>query len=68
LEKRVPEWADLADDELLAGLPRIAATSAQVEAGLRERVLDLRERGVTWVRIGDALGMTRQSAWERFHG
>ena len=67
-ESRVPEWAGLTDEELLAGLPRIAATSAQVEAGLRERVLDLRERGVTWVRIGDALGMTRQSAWERFHG
>jgi hypothetical protein len=67
-ETRVPEWADMTDEELLTGLPRIAATSAQVEAGLRERVLDLRERGVTWVRIGDALGMTRQSAWERFRG
>lgn len=67
-EKRVPEWAGLTDAELLAGLPRVAATSAQVEAGLRERVLGLRERGVTWVRIGDALGMTRQSAWERFRG
>jgi ATP-dependent Clp protease ATP-binding subunit ClpX len=28
----------------------------------------LRERGVTWARIGEALGMTRQSAWERFSG
>ncbi|MFC0068120.1 ClpX C4-type zinc finger protein [Umezawaea endophytica] len=67
-ETRVPEWADMGDEELLAGLPRIAATSEQVEAGLRERVLGLRERGITWVRIGDALGMTRQSAWERFRG
>ena len=25
-----------------------------------------RVRGVSWARIGGALGMTRQSAWERF--
>jgi hypothetical protein len=29
------------------------ATAAQVETGLRERVLDLRARGVTWARIGE---------------
>jgi hypothetical protein len=62
----VPEWADLTDEELLARLPRIAATADQVETGLRARVLDLRGRGVTWARIGEALGMSRQSAWERF--
>ncbi len=27
-----------------------------------------RALGATWARIGDALGMTRQSAWERFSG
>jgi ATP-dependent Clp protease ATP-binding subunit ClpX len=27
-----------------------------------------RSRGITWTRIGAALGMTRQSAWERFSG
>lgn len=26
----------------------------------------LRDRGVTWTRIGEALGMARRSAWERF--
>lgn len=62
----VPEWADMTDEELLAHLPRIAATAEQIEGGLRARVLDLRERGVTWARIGEALGMSRQSAWERF--
>jgi len=35
---------------------------------LRTWVLELRRRGVTWVRIGASLGMTRQSAWERFAG
>jgi hypothetical protein len=27
-----------------------------------------RALGATWARIGEALGMTRQSAWERFSG
>lgn len=62
----VPEWSVMSDDELLAHLPRIAATASQVETGLRERVAELRGRGVTWARIGAALGMSRQSAWERF--
>jgi hypothetical protein len=62
----VPEWSVMSDEELLAHLPRIAATAGQVEAGLRERVHELRARGITWARVGEALGMTRQSAWERF--
>ena len=35
---------------------------AQVVARLRATA------SVTWARIGEALGMTRQSAWERFSG
>ncbi len=58
----------LPDEQLLEQLPRIASVAAQVEAGLQERVRVLRDRKVTWVRIGLALGMTRQSAWERFSG
>jgi len=27
-----------------------------------------RALGVTWARIGETLGMARQSAWERFSG
>ena len=63
---RVPEWAEMSDEEMLAKLPRIAGTVAQVEAGLDQWVGELRRRGVTWVRIGEKLSMTRQSAWERF--
>ena len=33
---------------------------------LREAVLALRRKSVTWMRIGEALGISRQSAWERF--
>jgi hypothetical protein len=62
----LPEWATLSDDELLQRIPFIAASAANIEAGLRDRVHELRDRGVSWARIGSALGMTRQSAWERF--
>jgi ClpX C4-type zinc finger len=63
---RLPEWRAMSDDEMLAQIPRIAATGAQVEQSLRSWVAELRARSVTWSRIGDALSMTRQSAWERF--
>lgn len=63
----VPEWTDMSDEQLLEHLPRIAGLVGNVEAGLQDRVADLRGRGVSWGRIGAALGMSRQSAWERFH-
>jgi ClpX C4-type zinc finger len=58
----------LTDEQLLNQLPRVAAVGAQVETSLQQRVRLLRERKVTWARIGSALSMTRQSAWERFAG
>ncbi|MFI9389081.1 ClpX C4-type zinc finger protein [Kutzneria sp. NPDC052558] len=63
---RVPEWSEMSDTQMLDRLPRIASTVAQVENGMDEWVGELRRRGVTWVRIGEKLSMTRQSAWERF--
>jgi ClpX C4-type zinc finger len=59
---------DLSDEDLLAHLPKIASASAQVERQLTAWVGKARARGITWTRIGAALGMTRQSAWERFSG
>lgn len=62
-------WKDgLTDDDMLRQLGRVAASSAQVDDSLQAWVSTLRGRGVTWARIGTALGMTRQSAWERFAG
>jgi ClpX C4-type zinc finger len=58
----------LSDEELLAHLPRVAAASAKVEQQLTAWVRQARSRGLTWTRIGEALGVTRQSAWERFSG
>ena len=61
-----PPWGAMSDDEILAGLPAIAASVDQVETTLRAWIVELRTRRVAWARIGAALGMTRQSAWERF--
>ncbi|MEV5742482.1 ClpX C4-type zinc finger protein [Microbispora rosea] len=58
----------MTDEQILELLPRIAEVGAQVEDNLRVWVQRARDRGVTWARIGGALGMTRQSAWERFSG
>lgn len=68
VELRMPMWGDLTDAEMLERLPRVATVADQVEADLRMWVTELRRRGVTWARIGEALGITRQSAWERFSG
>jgi hypothetical protein len=67
--EKVEAWhRRLSDEDLLGHLPKVAAASAQVEQQLTASVRQARERGITWARIGEALGMTRQSAWERFSG
>ena len=50
----------------LAHLPNVARAQAQVEESLLGWVLRARQLGATWAQVGDALGITRQSAWERF--
>jgi hypothetical protein len=62
-------WEDDLDlDGVLASLPRMAAAGAQVERNLARFVMRARDLGATWATIGSSLGMTRQSAWERFSG
>ncbi|CAI7976821.1 ClpX-type ZB domain-containing protein [Frankia sp. Hr75.2] len=67
-EPRVPFWESMTDGEMLSHIPRVAAHIDQAEADLRSWVRELRRRGVTWIKIGETLGITRQSAWERFSG
>ncbi len=65
----MPSWDErLTDETLLDALPNFVAAGAQVDRQLVIWVGKARERGITWTRIGAALGMTRQSAWERFSG
>jgi hypothetical protein len=63
---RVPVWDELEDKALLEHLPRIEAVRDQVDDDLRAWVAEARRRELSWDRIGEALGMKRQSAWERF--
>jgi hypothetical protein len=68
-QDQVASWEQkMSDEELLQHLPRVAAAAAQVEQQLTGWVRKARGRGITWTRIGESLGMTRQSAWERFSG
>jgi hypothetical protein len=63
---QIPSWQTMSDAELLSKLPRIASVAAQVEGSLQRWVGEARRRGSSWADIGEALGMSRQSAWERF--
>jgi hypothetical protein len=63
---RVPVWDQLEDQAILDHLPRIEAVRDQVDDDLRSWVAEARRRELSWDRIGEALGMKRQSAWERF--
>ena len=55
-------WNDL-DIRLLAEGVR---TIRQAESTLREHVAWLREQGCPWSVIGDALGVSRQAAQQRY--
>ena len=66
---RLAPWQQDHDlDAVLENLPRIAKAAQLVEESLAGWVGRGRELGATWARIGEALGMTRQSAWARFSG
>jgi hypothetical protein len=57
---------DLPIEQVLQNLGPVAAATTQVQQNLAAWVGKARALGGTWAQIGEALGMTRQSAWERF--
>jgi ClpX C4-type zinc finger protein len=66
---RPPLWDRFVSvEEALELLPAMAAAGTQVDENLTALVRRARSLGATWAKIGEALGMTRQSAWERFSG
>lgn len=68
-QPRVVPWEqEMSLEEILAALPRVAAAGQQAQEYLTHWVRKARSLGATWARIGAALDMTRQSAWERFSG
>jgi hypothetical protein len=56
----------LKTEDLLKTLVPAADQLRKTEDVLRQHVATLRKREVTWTRIGVALGVSRQAAWERF--
>ncbi len=60
------KWESLTDEQLLDSLKYADATVEVVRDVLQARVEILRKRGVSWATIGNALGISRQAAWERF--
>jgi ATP-dependent Clp protease ATP-binding subunit ClpX len=57
---------NIPSDRLLMRLKPIEQTLQGMGNQLQTVVEELRNRDVSWAKIGDALGMTRQSAWARF--
>jgi len=58
--------SSIPSETLLARLKPIEQTLQGMGNQLQTVVEELRGREVSWARIGEALGVSRQSAWERF--
>jgi ATP-dependent Clp protease ATP-binding subunit ClpX len=61
-----PPPEKLPTERLVAQLPAVEATVRGKQSQLQWVVDLLRQRKVSWARIGEALGVSRQAAWERF--
>jgi ATP-dependent Clp protease ATP-binding subunit ClpX len=59
-------WDAMSEAQLLDALKPTAAAADGTRAVLQAHVDELRKRNVSWEAIGHALGVSRQSAWERF--
>lgn len=69
LEDRTTLFVGAADENLLLDQLRLAGQQMRfAERHVHRAVTELRQRGLTWAQIGGALGISRQSAWERFSG
>lgn len=61
-----PPWNEMTDTEMLGKLPLIVESVNQGDKFLRSWIDLLRERKLSWAQIGQAVGVSRQAAWERF--
>ena len=72
MEGRTPDLSAFEDpakmptERLLAQLPSVDATIKGKQTQIQWVVDQLRGRKVSWALIGEALGVSRQAAWERF--
>jgi hypothetical protein len=65
-KSKFPSEKDLPTERLLQRLQSIEETLRGKGNQLQKMVELLRSREVSWGQIGAALGISRQSAWERF--
>jgi ATP-dependent Clp protease ATP-binding subunit ClpX len=63
---RFNEVAEMPTDRLLNLLKTQGIIFDSARARLQEAVDTLRQREVSWATIGEALGVSRQAAWDRF--
>lgn len=56
------------ESEPLDGLREACRVSTALDKLTRELVHRGREAGHSWTQIGQALGVTKQTAWERYSG
>lgn len=72
MDGRIPDLSafppadQLPSEQLIAQLPAVETTVRGKRTQLQWVVEELRRREVSWADIGAALGISRQSAWERF--
>jgi hypothetical protein len=50
----------------IGGLTELRTLQRALDKATRDTVAKARDAGHSWTEIGEALEMTRQSAWERF--
>jgi uncharacterized NAD(P)/FAD-binding protein YdhS len=60
--RAVGDW----ESEPLDGLREACRLSTALDKLTRESVARARKAGHSWTQIGDALGVTKQTAWERY--
>lgn len=58
--------ADEMPADPLDALRALARTEAELDQLRRQQVAAAREAGATWEQVGEALGVSRQSAWEYY--
>lgn len=66
VSEALPSIEGKTTEDLLDSMVRLDTSRRQVDRVVDQHVQELRKRGVTWTRIGEAFGISRQSAWERF--
>jgi ATP-dependent Clp protease ATP-binding subunit ClpX len=66
--ERLQELEKRGTDELVSFLGNVAKVTTDIDRHLKATIDVLRDRGLSWMKIGEALGTSRQAAWERFAG